>query len=87
MRRANSYSIPLQLFGAPMALVSRSLGPVSSVVTKIPFVGHEMHSAVPVETVAKAAVLSAMGPVEGNTLDATSMLALAESFHDTVHDT
>ncbi|DBA04980.1 TPA: hypothetical protein N0F65_006982 [Lagenidium giganteum] len=83
-RRVGSYTVPLQLFGAPMSLVARNLGAVSAVVSSIPFFGDEMFSAVPVSAVAKAAVLSAIGPVHGKTLDSTSILALSDSFHHTL---
>lgn len=80
-RRTDSFSIPLQLIGAPLTLLSRNLGAVSAVVRWIPFFGEEMHAAVPVAAVAKAAVLCAIGPVHGLTLDTTNILALADSFH------
>lgn len=83
-RRTNSFSIPLQLVGAPMTLLSRHLGGVSAVVRRIPFFGEEMHAAIPVGAVAKAAVLSAIGPVHGQTLDTNNMLELADSFHNTL---
>jgi hypothetical protein len=83
-RRVNNYSLPLQLFGAPLNLLARELGGVSKVATHLPLVGHEIEAAVPVAAVAKAAVLSAIGPVQGNFLDTASILALADSFHDTL---
>lgn len=84
LRRTKSYSIPLQLAGIPMTALSRNLGAVSSVISHIPFFGEEMRAAIPVSAVAKAAVLSAIGPVHGQTLDTTNMLELADSFHNTL---
>lgn len=84
LRRTNSYSVPLQLAGVPMTLLSRNLGAVSKVVSLIPFFGEEMRAAIHVSAVAKAAVLSAIGPVHGQTLDTTNMLELADSFHNTL---
>uniref|UniRef100_K3WUB7 NAD(P)-binding domain-containing protein n=1 Tax=Globisporangium ultimum (strain ATCC 200006 / CBS 805.95 / DAOM BR144) TaxID=431595 RepID=K3WUB7_GLOUD len=84
LRRVNSYSIPLQLAGIPMTALSRNLGAVSSIVSHIPFFGDEMRAAIAVSAVAKAAVLSAIGPVHGQTLDTTNMLELADSFHNTL---
>ncbi|TMW64833.1 hypothetical protein Poli38472_009000 [Pythium oligandrum] len=83
-RRTKSFGIPLQLAGVPIKFVARDLGAVSSIISRIPLVGHELHSAIPVAAVAKAAVLSAIGPVQRETLDTSSMLALADSFHHTL---
>jgi hypothetical protein len=65
-------------------MLARDLGGFSSALSYLPFVGEEMRAAVPVGAVAKAAVLSAIGPVQGQTLDTSSMLELAASFH--VHE-
>ncbi|KAF1774885.1 NAD(P)-binding domain [Phytophthora cactorum] len=65
-RTKKGRGIPLQLAGAPISMLARTL---------------EMRAAIPVGAVAKAAVLSAIGPVHGPTLDTTSMLELAASFH------
>ncbi|RLN88441.1 hypothetical protein BBJ28_00007613 [Nothophytophthora sp. Chile5] len=75
--------IPLQIAGAPMSFVARNLGAFSTAVGFVPFFGEEMQAAIPVGAVAKAAVLSAIGPVHGQTLDTTNMLAIADSFHIT----
>ncbi|KAJ0398611.1 hypothetical protein ATCC90586_007984 [Pythium insidiosum] len=83
-RRQGTYSIPLQLVGGPIAFVARDLNVVSSVVSRIPFFGHEMASSVPVAAVAKAAVLSAMGSAGAPILDPKGIIALAESFHETI---
>lgn len=83
-RRVKNVSVPLQVLGAPISLAARDLGAVSSAISYIPLLGDEMRAAIPVGAVAKAAVLSAIGPVIGATLDTTSMLALADSFHHTL---
>lgn len=67
-----------------MTLVGRKLGAVSTAIGYAPFIGDELRAAIPVGAVAKAAVLSAIGPVHGQSLDTTSMLALADSFHLTL---
>lgn len=86
LRRTKSYPVPLQIVGGPMSLVARNLGAVSKVVSKLPFIGHEIEAAVPVGDVAKAAVLSAMGQVPKNVFDTTEMMSLAASFHHTFHE-
>lgn len=83
-RRVKRVSVPLQVLGAPLALIGRDLGAVSTAVSYIPIFGEELRSAIPVGAVAKAAVLSAIGPVHGQTLDTASMLAIADSFHHTM---
>lgn len=83
-RRAGSTNVPLQLFGVPMTIASRKLGALSTIVSNVPFVGSEMSAAVPVEAVAKSAVLGAIGSVEKQILDTTEMLKLADSFHHTI---
>jgi hypothetical protein len=83
-RTKKGQGIPLQLVGAPISMLARDLGGFSSALSYLPFVGEEMRAAVPVGAVAKAAVLSAIGPVQGQTLDTSSMLELAASFH--VHE-
>ncbi|KAI9911670.1 hypothetical protein PsorP6_009151 [Peronosclerospora sorghi] len=83
-RTRKGYGIPLQLIGAPLFMLARNLGPISTALSYVPFFGEEMRATIPVAAVAKAAVLSAIGPVHGQTLDTTSMLELADSFH--VHE-
>jgi hypothetical protein len=83
-RRVKNASIPLQVVGSPISLAARNLGALSTAISYIPFFGEEMRAAIPVGAVAKAAVLSAIGPVPGSTLDTTSMLAIADSFHHTL---
>lgn len=80
-RTKKGQGIPLQLVGAPISLLARDLGAVSAALGYVPFFGEEMRAAIPVADVAKAAVLSAIGPVHGQTLDTTSMMDLAASFH------
>ena len=48
--------LPLHLIGAPISFVSTQLGPVSSLIQSIPFVGTECGSMVPVHAVSKAMV-------------------------------
>uniref|UniRef100_A0AAV1TFZ9 NAD(P)-binding domain-containing protein n=1 Tax=Peronospora matthiolae TaxID=2874970 RepID=A0AAV1TFZ9_9STRA len=83
-RTAKGQGIPLQLVGAPVSMLARNLGAVSTALGYVPFIGEEMQAAIPVDAVAKAAVLSAIGPVQGQTLDTTKMLEVAASFH--VHE-
>ncbi|KAG3018964.1 hypothetical protein PC128_g15322 [Phytophthora cactorum] len=80
-RTKKGRGIPLQLAGAPISMLARDLGAFSTALGYVPFFGEEMRAAIPVGAVAKAAVLSAIGPVHGPTLDTTSMLELAASFH------
>ncbi|KAJ8566678.1 hypothetical protein ON010_g6444 [Phytophthora cinnamomi] len=80
-RTKKGQGIPLQLIGAPISMLARDLGAVSTGIGYMPFFGEEMKAAIPVGAVAKAAVLSAIGPVHGQTLDTTSMLEIAASFH------
>ena len=80
-RTAKGQGIPLQLVGAPVSMLARNLGAVSTALGYVPFVGEAMQAAIPVDAVAKAAVLSAIGPVQGQTLDTTKMLEVAASFH------
>jgi nucleoside-diphosphate-sugar epimerase len=48
--------VPLQFVGAPASFVGTQLGPLSSLVQSLPFVGKECSSMVPVESVGKAMV-------------------------------
>lgn len=80
-RTKQGRGIPLQVVGAPMSMLARDLGAFSSALGFVPFIGDELRAAIPVSAVAKAAVLSAIGSVPKQTLDTTSMLELAASFH------
>ncbi|POM66716.1 NAD dependent epimerase/dehydratase [Phytophthora palmivora] len=80
-RTKKGRGVPLQLIGAPISVLARDLGAFSTALGYLPLAGDEMRAAIPVGAVAKAAVLSAIGPVHGHTLDTTSMLELAASFH------
>lgn len=55
-RMAGATVLPLHLIGAPISFVSTQLGPVSSLIQSIPFVGTECGSMVPVHAVSKAMV-------------------------------
>mmetsp|Transcript_19545 Transcript_19545/g.40805 ORF Transcript_19545/g.40805 Transcript_19545/m.40805 type:complete len:256 (+) Transcript_19545:148-915(+) len=50
--------LPLHLLGAPLSFVGTGMGPVSKVIGRIPFVGKEMESMVPVDSVGRAMVES-----------------------------
>ena len=63
-------SIPLQMIGAPASFVGTQMGPLSSLIQSIPFVGKECSSMVPVESVGKAMVESIVSQSEGVILDA-----------------
>lgn len=80
-RTKKGQGIPLQLVGAPVSMLARDLGAFSTALSYMPFFGEEMRAAIPVGAVAKAAVLSAIGPVHGQTLDTSNMLEIAASFH------
>jgi len=77
-RRVGSVSLPLSVFGCPMTFLSRDAGGLSSIMSSIPFFGAEMHSAVPVETVAEAAVYAATHSVDKQHLDVDDMMKIAE---------
>ncbi|RLN66988.1 hypothetical protein BBJ29_006912 [Phytophthora kernoviae] len=83
-RTKKGQGIPLQLVGAPVSMLARDLGAFSTGLGYVPYFGEEMRAAIPVGAVAKAAVLSAIGPVHGQTLDTSNMLEIAASFH--VHE-
>eukprot|EP00586_Coscinodiscus_wailesii_P004829 CAMPEP_0172481842 /NCGR_PEP_ID=MMETSP1066-20121228/7994_1 /TAXON_ID=671091 /ORGANISM="Coscinodiscus wailesii, Strain CCMP2513" /LENGTH=262 /DNA_ID=CAMNT_0013244509 /DNA_START=56 /DNA_END=844 /DNA_ORIENTATION=- len=52
--------LPLGMIGAPADFVSRRLGPISSVIQSVPFVGRECKSMVSVESVSRAMVESVL---------------------------
>lgn len=55
-RTLGGRTLPLHLVGGPMSFVGTQLGPVSSLIQSIPFVGKECSSIIPVEAVGKAMV-------------------------------
>ena len=55
-RQIGSIQLPLQLIGAPINIVGNHLGPLSSLIQSVPFVGKEVSSMVPVECVGKAMI-------------------------------
>jgi nucleoside-diphosphate-sugar epimerase len=55
-RDVGGRTIPLQYVGGPIDYVGRKLGPISSVLQMVPFVGKELSSMVPVESVANAMI-------------------------------
>ena len=57
-RSVGGHILPLQLMGGPVSFVGTQLGPVSSLIQSIPFVGTECASMVPVECVGRALVKS-----------------------------
>jgi nucleoside-diphosphate-sugar epimerase len=63
-------TLPLQLIGVPVDFVSTKLGPISSLIQAIPFVGTECANMVPVHGLAQAVVQSLLSeePSEGKTL-------------------
>lgn len=48
--------VPLNLVGAPIDFVSRQMGPISSLIQSLPFVGTECASMVPVTSVAESII-------------------------------
>ncbi|KAL7539028.1 hypothetical protein ACHAXR_008977 [Thalassiosira sp. AJA248-18] len=75
-RSAGGHTLPLQLVGGPISFVGTQLGPISSLIQSIPFVGTECSSMVPVECVGRAMVES-LGEMEegkkGAILDAEAI--------------
>lgn len=57
-RNVGGRTIPLQYVGGPIDYVGRNLGPISSLLQMVPFVGKELSSMVPVECVANAMIES-----------------------------
>jgi nucleoside-diphosphate-sugar epimerase len=68
--------LPLQLVGAPINFVSTQLGPVSSLIQAIPFVGTECSSMVHVNAVSQAMVQT-LGADDGLTLSAEDIRKFA----------
>lgn len=62
--------VPLQLVGGPLNFISTQLGPVSSLIQSLPFVGTEAKSMVPVHAVAKAMTHTLIEPAKGVILSA-----------------
>lgn len=57
-RKVGRAEFPLQLIGHPINFVGNHLGPLSTLIQSIPFVGKEMSSMVPVECVGRAMIVS-----------------------------
>lgn len=55
-RSVGGRTLPLQMVGGPISFVGTRMGPMSSLIQSIPFVGTECSSMVPVESVGKAMV-------------------------------
>ena len=55
-RNVGSVQLPLQLIGAPINIVGNHLGPISSLIQSVPFVGTEVSSMVPVESVGRSMI-------------------------------
>ncbi len=68
-RKVGSVLLPLQLIGAPINIVGNHLGPLSSLIQSVPFVGKEVSSMVPVESVGKA-MIDSLKLAKGIILDA-----------------
>mmetsp|Transcript_17294 Transcript_17294/g.25347 ORF Transcript_17294/g.25347 Transcript_17294/m.25347 type:complete len:242 (-) Transcript_17294:535-1260(-) len=62
--------VPLQLIGVPVSAIGTRLGPVSSLLQCVPFIGTELSSMVPVQSVAQATIQSLLEPQEGKLLTA-----------------
>lgn len=65
-RNLGGHTLPLHLVGGPINFVGTKLGPISSLLQRIPFAGKELSSMVPVESVGKAMVGSLEGVDTGN---------------------
>ncbi|KAL7528190.1 hypothetical protein ACHAWF_002469 [Thalassiosira exigua] len=57
-RSVGGHTLPLQLVGRPISFVGTQMGPISSLIQSIPFVGKECSSMVPVECVGRAMIQS-----------------------------
>ena len=57
-RKVGAVELPLQLVGAPINFVGNHLGPLSSAIQAIPFIGKEVSSMVPVDCVGRAMIKS-----------------------------
>ncbi|KAL7448047.1 hypothetical protein ACHAWC_000308 [Mediolabrus comicus] len=57
-RKVGAVELPLQLVGAPINFVGNNLGPLSSAIQSIPFIGKEVSSMVPVDCVGRAMIKS-----------------------------
>ena len=57
-RQVGAVELPLQLVGAPINFVGNHLGPLSSAIQAIPFIGKEVSSMVPVDCVGRAMIKS-----------------------------
>jgi len=55
-RSVGGHVLPLQFVGGPVSFVGTKLGPISSLIQSIPFVGKECSSMVPVESVGRAMI-------------------------------
>ena len=55
-RNVGSVQLPLQLIGAPINFVGNHLGPISSLIQSVPFVGKEVSSMVPVDSVGRSMI-------------------------------
>ena len=65
-RNVGGRTIPLQYVGGPIDYVGRNLGPISSLLQMAPFVGKELSSMVPVESVANAMIGSVRKVADGD---------------------
>ena len=71
-RNLGSVELPLQLIGAPINFVGNHLGPLSSLIQSIPFVGKEVSSMVPVESVGSS-MIDSLGEEKGVILEAADI--------------
>eukprot|EP00986_Skeletonema_menzelii_P015849 scaffold12827_cov140-Skeletonema_menzelii.AAC.5 len=55
-RKLGSVQLPLHLVGAPINFVGNHLGPISSLIQSVPFVGKELSSMVPVDSVGRSMI-------------------------------
>ena len=77
-RNVGGKILPLQYVGGPIDFVGRNLGPISSLLQAVPFVGKELSSMVPVECVASAMIGSVRKIAEGE-VRGTGMILNAEA--------
>ena len=57
-RNVGSVQLPLQFIGEPINFVGNHLGPISSLIQSVPFVGKELSSMVPVDSVGRSMIES-----------------------------
>lgn len=71
-RNVGSVELPLQLIGEPINFVGNHLGPISSLIQSVPFVGKEVSSMVPVVSVGRS-IIESLKEEKGVILEASDI--------------